>query len=332
MKGRVLLVHNRLSAAPTSDEYDVITQAEAIGASLQRLGYTTATLGITLDLARGKNEIIAWKPDLIFNIVESLDGDDRFAPAAAALFEALRIPFTGSPSAALAITSHKGAAKKIMAAAGLPTPAWKNVGATGRAPLAFPFMVKSATDHASIGITDASVIQSEVMWEQWKVTHATVAPSACFAETYIDGREFNMSVIALPNGEIEVLPPAEIVFDNFPEGKPHIVGYAAKWDESTFEYTHTRREFTARAEDVLLHEACRVVSRESFSLFSLSGYARVDIRVDAGGNPAILEVNANPCLSPDAGFCAACIEAGIDFDAMVNMILHSAVGRDKSTF
>ncbi len=144
-----------------------------------------------------------------------------------------------------------------------------------------------------------------------------------FAEQFVAGRELNVAVIGAPNGP-RVLPVAEIRFEGFPVGKPAIVGYAAKWDTASFEYRNTARSFAvepglaARAERLAL--AC-------WQLFALDGYARVDFRVDASGMLFVLEVNANPCLSPDAGFAAALEQAGVGYGEAIGWLLTDAERR-----
>jgi len=320
----LLIVYNRPGRNPSEDELDVITQVEALHAALERTGSAVTTFGMTGDLGDARRTIMQIAPRRIVNCVESLDGSDRMAPAAAALFESLHIPFTGSSSAALAITSDKAASKRIFAAAGLPTPQWARYDGSEKPPLPYPFIIKSATDHASIGITDASVIRDEASWVRWTEIGAENGADL-FAEAFVDGREFNVSVVHGAPGGVTVLPPAEIVFVDFPENKPKIVGYDAKWRVDTFEYAHTRRRFLPQSAEPRLHDELVRLAKAAFGLFSLGGYARVDFRADDAGNPFILEVNANPCLSPDAGFCAACAEAGIDYDGMARMIVGRAL-------
>ncbi|MCB1150495.1 D-alanine--D-alanine ligase, partial [bacterium] len=150
------------------------------------------------------------------------------------------------------------------------------------------------------------------------------APGApWFAEAFVEGREFNIALLEGPAGRA-VLPPAEILFPDYPEGKPRIVGYAAKWDPGSFEYTHTVRSFPTEDRDgPLLAEVGRL-ARACWDLYGLRGWARVDFRVDARGRPFILEVNANPCLAPDAGFAAALDRAGTSFADAVAHILAAA--------
>jgi D-alanine-D-alanine ligase len=132
-----------------------------------------------------------------------------------------------------------------------------------------------------------------------------------FAERYVAGREFNLSLIADAGGEPLVLPPAEIDFSQFPPEKLRIVGYAAKWDADSFEYQHTPRSFEFPAADQSLLAELQRLAGACWRLFDLRGFARVDFRVDAAGRPWILEVNVNPCLAPDAGWMAAVERARI---------------------
>ena len=111
---------------------------------------------------------------------------------------------------------------------------------------------------------------------------------------------------------MQLLPPAEMCFVGYPAGKPRIVNYAAKWDEHSFEFHATPRRFDFGAEDGDLLQRLAATARACWRLFDLRGYARVDCRIDGRGEVQVLEVNINPCLSPDAGFAAAAAQAGLD--------------------
>ena len=144
-----------------------------------------------------------------------------------------------------------------------------------------------------------------------------------FAEEYIEGREFNLAMLTGP-GPVEVLPPAEIDFSAFPAEKPRIVGYRAKWQPDSFEYNNTPHRFDFPDADRPLLDRLQDLALECWNLFMLRGWGRVDFRVDQSGRPWILEVNANPCLSPDAGFAAALQRAGIEFDEAIRRIVDEA--------
>src|SRR5262249_30589267 len=144
-----------------------------------------------------------------------------------------------------------------------------------------------------------------------------------FAEEFVPGRELNVALLA-ERGGARALPVAEIRFDAFPADKPRIVGHAAKWNIDSFEYRNTRRSFAVEPQ---VRERLRRVALDCWALFKLDGYARVDFRVDERGKPWVLEVNANPCLSPDAGFAAALAEAGIGYEAAVERLIDDALER-----
>jgi D-alanine-D-alanine ligase len=206
----------------------------------------------------------------------------------------------------------------------IPTPDWLTAAEAADEPREGDrtWIVKSLWEHASLGLDDGSVVQGRIAARQ-RISQCTERHGGTwFAEQYIDGREFNISIIE-QNGQPYVLPIAEMTFVDYPPEKPKIVGYPAKWDESAPEYTATRRQFAVIDEAV--REQLTVVSRRCWALFGLRGYARVDIRMDGENVPWVLEVNANPCLSRDAGFAAAAAEAGFRYGQVVDMVLQAAV-------
>ncbi len=188
------------------------------------------------------------------------------------------------------------------------------------------WIIKGVWDQASRGMDDGAVFHgagpAEVRQRLRQRTATTGRP--CFAEEFVEGREFNLSLLTGNNGP-QVLPPAEIDFSAFPPGKPRIVGHRAKWQADSFEYANTPRRFDFSAADRPLLKELQRLAQRCWTLFGLRGWARVDFRVDAAGQPWILEVNANPCLSPDAGFAAALERAGIPWDEAVRRILEEAI-------
>jgi D-alanine-D-alanine ligase len=231
-----------------------------------------------------------------------------------ALLESLGLPFTGASSVALATTSHKLAAKALLRAADIATP---DVFA-GR-PGEEKWIVKAVAEHASLGLDDSSVVDGGAVPRVLAARRAEFG-GEWFAERYVPGRELNVAVIASPEGP-RVLPVAEIRFDGFPPDKPAIVGYAAKWHGDSFEYRHTTRSF---AVEPALAERVARLALSCWELFALDGYARVDFRVADSGLAYVLEVNANPCLSPDAGFAAALAEAGVAYRDAIAWLLEVA--------
>jgi D-alanine-D-alanine ligase len=187
-------------------------------------------------------------------------------------------------------------------------------------------VLKPVCEDASVGLDDSAVVEVRGARE----LAAALAERAVqlglelFAEAWIEGRELNVALLAKPGG-VELLPAAEILFENFPAGKPRLVGYAAKWQPDSFEYRHTPRRFDLPASDAGLVAELGRLARAAWSELGLAGWARADFRVDARGRPFILELNANPCLAPDAGFQAALERAGVGFAAAVERILAAAL-------
>ena len=321
---KIAILFNAVADLDTAAERDVLVQVGAVEQALAKLGHASRRIACTLDLESAEESLTADRPAVVFNLVESLGGSDRLAHLAAVLLDDLDLPYTGTHSTALHLTNNKPGAKARLRAAGLPTPDWATAAEAGR--LAPPYIIKAVWEHASIGLDDHAIIRAG--------DGSTVAAQVesrsrqlgrqCFAEQFIEGREFNLSLVASGDSP-HVLPPAEIDFSAFPKDKPRIVGYAAKWDEGAFEFSNTPRQFDFPAGDHPLLDTLRTMSIDCWRLFELRGYARVDFRVDAQGRPWILEINANPCLSPDAGFAAALARADVPLERAVEWILEDAL-------
>lgn len=313
----ILIVSDKLSKNPTKDELDTDLEVRQIRKALNALGHEVSRLSFSLNLERVKRKIFEHKPDLIFNLVETLEGC-RLLHLAPALFETMGIKFTGGSSHAMMLTSDKLFAKRLMLKEGLPTPAW--IEASGRDSLSeflgHPLIIKPVAEEASVGITDASV---QTFHDESSLKEA-LAGGSLFAETFIQGREFSVSILTVDD-EMITFDPAEMLFIDYPSHKPTIVGYEAKWEESSFEYVHTQRSFSFSQEDEPLLKRLQELSRKAYRLFGGKGYARVDFRVDEGGNPFILEVNLNPCIAQDSGFVAAAQRAGLSYDQMIALII-----------
>lgn len=324
MTGRRLLPVLHGAAADRPDEADTIVTAEAVSAALQRLGYDSPIAHLGLDLS-AVARLAAARPAVVFNLVEALDGDSALAPLAPAVLDHFGLAYTGSGLAAHHLTLSKTAAKRQLAAAGLPTPAWSPDG-SGFASAEL-VIVKSDSEHASLGLDAASVVPAANARREIAVRQQRFG-GRFFAEAYVEGREFNLSLLETAEGP-RVLPPAEILFLDFPAGRPRIVDYEAKWETDSTVYANTPRSFDLAAGDGPLLAELGDLARAAWRLFGLAGYARVDFRVDAAGLPTILEVNLNPCLAPDAGFVAAAARAGLDYDSVIGSILTATKGRRR---
>src|SRR5690606_5589010 len=155
-----LILHGAVAPGAAADDEDTLVQVGVVTAALRKLGFAVETLEVGRDLADVARTVEAIAPDFAFNLVEQIDGRDALLPLAAYLLERARIPYTGAPAAALAASTEKTLAKRLMAAAGIPTPEWCETGmeAGQLSPDDGLWIVKSATEHASFGLSAASVV------------------------------------------------------------------------------------------------------------------------------------------------------------------------------
>jgi D-alanine-D-alanine ligase len=307
---------------------DVMAQVQAVETSLGELGHDPIRLPFIRDLATFTLRLRREKITAAFNLCESVDDNPHLIGHPAAVLELLDIPFTGSSAGPLMISTNKLLAKRILQGAGIQTPAAylyqgeQNIQTTG---LCFPVILKPQFEDASIGIDQDSVLMDQPQLlpalQRLYGLHGPI-----LIEEYIPGREFNISLFGFPTPE--VMPLAEIDFSGFPKDLHRIVGYQAKWDPESLEYKETKRIFP---DNLPWHFASQMasVALECFHLFGLRDYGRVDLRLDKDNTINVLEINANPCLSPDAGFPAAVAENGKNYTEMVGNFLRFLSARNQ---
>ena len=309
-----------------ADELDTIVAAKAVASTLKRAGFATRLIVLGPDLLE-LDRLRPLRPLAVFNLVDAVKGDGRLAPSVPARLDELGLSFTGCGTSAWLDTLSKISTKERLVQNGRPTPAWSE-DVSGLDPEA-SVIIKPVWEHGSLGLDESSVMRGSeaaaaiaARNAKWGTDH--------FAESFIEGREFNLSLLEGPSG-VEMLPIAEIVFEGLAVAAPKIVGYDAKWAPYSECYIGTPRRFGLERDEPELAALLKQLALSCWSLFGLSGYARVDFRVDAQSRPFILEVNMNPCLSPDAGFAASAAETGLSYDAMVVRIVESSLGALRAT-
>ncbi|MEO8223815.1 MAG: D-alanine--D-alanine ligase [Gammaproteobacteria bacterium] len=323
-RGSVLILHNSVTQESPADARDILEQMAGVRAALSGRGYDVQSLAVDLRLDETKKHLRKECPDIVFNLVEAIDDCGQLVPIATGLLDHLQIPYTGASTEGLLITGNKILAKQWLRAHGLATADWWG----GLSPVpAHPgpgrWIIKPVSEDASIGMDDGCVIEDFADVPQRLAAQEQLRKYRWFAEKFVEGREINVALLAAPGGAM-VLPIPEIEFVDYPADKPRIVGYAAKWHEDSFECRNTVRRFVDPVAEAGLCAELGRIARRCWDIFQLRGYARVDFRVDADGTPWVLEVNANPCISPDAGFAAALGEAGIPYAEGIERIVAAA--------
>ena len=303
-------------------------EALAVQQALSGLGHAVALLPIADDLVAALFALRASRPDVVFNLCEGFWGDSRREMHVAAALELLGCPVTGAPPLCLGLTQDKARTKDLFARHGLPTPPYLVVAPGTPLPplggLNFPLIVKPRAEDASLGITEASIVEdSAALARQVRYVHAAYRQDA-LVEEFIDGREINAAVLG--NFLPEVLPFSEIRFR--PGLTYPIVSYDGKWREDSAAYLLTEPVCPAILADA---EALRIaeVARRAYDLCGCRDYARVDVRL-RDGIPYVLEVNANPDISPGAGLARAAGAAGLDYPTLIERILTLAADRKET--
>jgi len=327
----IAIIHNPVLDHTAADERDVLDQVEEIVDSVGILGYTHEVLSFNPNLVEMKQALKRINPYCIFNLVEAVDGDSQLQHMAPAFYDHLHLPYTGATTESLFLTTHKVLAKKLMAMGNVPTAEWLALENPAMSIPAFPdrYIIKPICEEASVGLDASSIVTAGSPEELRDLIRERqrLLGKACFAERYIDGREFNLSLLGRPGG-VDAMPPAEMNFD-YPEGVPKIMDYKAKWVEGTLEYEGTERTFDLPPSDRDLAIRLQTIAKQCWNLFHLRGYARVDFRVDEHGQPYVLEINANPCITSGSGFPVACEKSGLSYDDMVQRILEDTLGRES---
>lgn len=314
----VPVIHGAPSDRP--DDADLHDDAAAVAGALRRNGYATDIVEVDLDLGV-LERLAARQPHAVFNLVESSRGDTRLAHLAGVAMDHLGLRYTGASATAYFLTVPKMLSKRLMRQAGIPTAAWWPDGIG--APAGTQVIVKSEHEHASFGMDISSLVDGRDAAREVAARRARYG-GCFFAEAFLPGREFNISLLQDGAGA-RVLPIPELDFTGMPADRARIVDYEAKWRPGSVGYVNTNRRFGVERDDPALAARLRDLALACWTCFDLSGYARVDVRLDRSGTPMVLEVNVNPCLSPDAGFPATAAEAGLDYNRLIAAIVSAAV-------
>ncbi len=303
--------------AGRADEADTEEAAHAVCAALRRVGFDSAVERfVAAELA--PESFAARPPHAIFNLVEAIDGRSSAAVMAAACLERWGLRFTGNDFQALMTTASKLAVKGVLGAFGIRVPRLVAVNDDDRCRV----IVKPVWEHASLGIGPRSVAMSGEA-EAAILHQRREFGSEFFAEEFIEGREFNVSLLG-PRQQPEVLPIQETLFVDWEPGRPRVVDYEAKWETDSAAYRGTPRRFGIEATEPDLARRLRDQALAIWSRLGLGGYARIDFRVDDRRDIYAIDVNANPGIGDDAGFVAAALESGRDFDGLIRDLVAAA--------
>ena len=309
-------------------EREFLKQIDSIKKILSKRYISVETLAVNSDIKSAMKKILNYSPDLIYNFVESVEGNSNFESYVAGLFDLLEISYTGNGAMSLGNCLVKSRTKQILEAHGVKTPKhllthYNQYPQKENFLLKFPVILKLAREDASIGISEFSVVNNFDLLKKRLEYLFTSFKQEVIIEEYINGRELNVAVLG---GRI--LPISEIRFDGLPKGFPKIVTYEAKWSPESVYFKNTVPRCPAPLEERLKQKIERM-ALEAYNALECRDYARVDVRLNSKNVPFVIEVNPNPDISPDTGFVRSAAAAGIGYEELLFTISTFALKRIK---
>jgi D-alanine-D-alanine ligase len=305
-----------ITAAPWRTEYDVVS-------SLTAMGHEVRPLPVHDDLGDIRRASEEWKPHIAFNLLEGFDDITIFDQNVVSHLELLKLSYTGCNPRGLLLARDKSLSKKLLAYHRIHVPEFEvvRIGRPIRRSkrLAFPLMVKSLTQEASIGISQASVVDSDdKLKERVAFIHESIG-TAALVEQYIEGRELYVGILG--NQTLQALPVWELFFKNMPEGAKRIATDRVKW---SVKYQKKYGIDSGPAVDLPEAKSDEIqhLCKRAYRALELSGYARIDLRLDEAGNVWVLEANPNPQIARGEDFAESALKLGITYEAVLQRIIN----------
>jgi D-alanine-D-alanine ligase len=295
-------------------EYDVIE-------TLREIGHEVRVLGINDNLGGIRPTAGLFKPHIVFNLMEAFAGVTTFDQNVVSYLELLGLPYTGCNPRGLILARDKALSKKLLAYHRIRVPDFTVVrpGRKVALPkrLAFPLIVKSLFYEASTGISQASVVENHDQLARRVTFIHDKLRTAAIAEQFIDGRELYLGVIG--NERLDVLPPWEMSFAQMPDNRWKIATERVKWS-TQYQKRHGIMTDRARLEPSTIERMQRIAKR-AYRALDLSGYARVDVRMDEEGRLYVLEANPNPNMAYGEDFSESAEAQGISYERLLDRLI-----------
>ncbi|MEO8481370.1 MAG: D-alanine--D-alanine ligase [Acidobacteriota bacterium] len=303
------------ATATWKTEYDVLQ-------TLRELEHDVHPLGVNDDLAGIRQANDEFKPHIAFNLLEAFHEVGTFDQNVVSYLELLRLPYTGCNPRGMLLARDKSLSKKLLQYHRILVPEFQMV-PRGRKPrlskkFGFPLIVKSLTQEASIGISQASVVDDDTrLRERVQFIHESIKTDA-IVEQFVEGRELYCGVLG--NQRVHVLPVWEMTFANMPEGQHRIATERVKWNAK---YQAKVGIATDEARGMAKDVVARVqhISKRTFKVLEQSGYSRIDLRLDAAGRVFVLEANPNPQIARGEDLAQSAEAAGLSYAALIQRIL-----------
>ena len=313
-----------VSVVDWKTEFDVVS-------TLRELGHEVQCLGVGSDLGVIRNSIQEAQPHAVFNLLEDFHDVPIYDQNVVSYLELLGVPYTGCNPRGLMLARDKGISKKLLSYHRIPVPEFAvfRMGSAVRRPrrLAFPLIVKSLTKEGSAGIAQTSLVyEDDKLAERVVFIHKRLRTDA-IVERYIDGREFYVGILG--NTRLQVFPIWELLFTKAPEEVPRIATEKVKWD-AAYRTRHGIKTNLAKGLPDSLVGLVKNLCKRIYRVLELTGYARIDLRLDPEGKIYVLEANPNPQLAYGEDFAESAEKAGVSYDGLMQRIVNLALQRSPN--
>ncbi|HXF93047.1 MAG TPA: ATP-grasp domain-containing protein [Nitrospiraceae bacterium] len=297
-------------------EYDVVS-------TLRKMGHEVRPLGVKSNLGVIRSAVEEWKPHIAFNLLEEFDGVAVYDQNVVSYLELLRVPYTGCNPRGLMLARDKALSKKVLSFHRIPFPEFIVVplGRSVKRPewLPFPLIVKSVSEEASLGISQASIVEDDdKLRERVMFIHHSVGTGA-IVERYIEGRELYVGVLG--NSHLHVLPVWELLMDKMPDEARRIATERVKWNRK-YQEKYGIRSCEAKDLPEGMTEQIQHLAKRVYRALGLSGYARIDLRLDMEGRVYVLEANPNPQIAEDEDFAESAQRANLSYPDLLQDVLN----------
>ena len=291
-------------------------------AALAQLGYPAEYLAIFDNLELIQQKTDQYKPDIIFNLADQFKNNRAFDQNIVSYLATREVPFTGCGASGLTLCKHKAISKKILGYHRIHTPEFvtiargKHIARPKR--LKFPIIVKPLKEEASLGISQASFVETDDQFnERVQFIHQSYNNDV-IAEEYIEGRELYVGVLG--NHKLEAYPIRELIFKEVPPDEPKMATYKAKWDEAYRKKWGLQNQFAEGLDPALvttIHKVCKRI----YHLLTIDGYARLDLRLTSDNRIYFIEANPNPMLAEEEDFAQSAQKAGLTYPQLIDKII-----------
>jgi D-alanine-D-alanine ligase len=327
-KYRILLMVEKKLVPP--DDVSNLSEAELdefrtehdVLSTLRRPGHEVRVVGIGDHLTELRETIDEFRPHVVFNLLDEFSGIISYDHYVVAYLELIRQRYTGCNPRGMMLSRDKVLTKRVLATHRVATPAFRlfPFGRRYREPsrLTFPLFVKSATEDASLGISQASLVEDmKSLRERVQFIHEQIQSDA-LVEEYIDGREIYVGVLG--NTRLTTLPAWEMDFGTLTANQARIATRKVKWDRR-YQAKHGIKTGKAQQLGEEQRELLSRLAKRTFRALYMSGFARMDFRLTSDGRVFLLEANANPNLSKGEDLADSAKAFGVGYTALVNRVV-----------